>query len=725
MAIDILKLIESETQIPYKKIENTVQLLDMGNTVPFIARYRKEVTGELDEVLIREIEEKLQFYRKLEERKKTILNSIDEQGKLTEELKDRIISVSKLTELEDLYLPYRPKRKTRASMAREKGLEPLAMYLLSAPGEGNPEKEAEKYLTEQVLEIKDALQGAMDIVAEIIGEDAEVRKWLRVYTYNNGYLHVKARDPEKDSVYRMYYEDYHEAVNKIVPHRILAVNRGEREEFLNVSLEVNEEAVHNWLYRRFVKEGVSSELLRKAADDAYQRLLAPAIERDVRRQLGERAEIHAINIFAKNLRSLLLQPPVPGKTMLGVDPAYRTGCKWAVVDKTGKLLEIGVVYPTPPQKKIEEANKEFSRLVEQYHIDAIVIGNGTASRETEQFVAEFIGDYGKKELAYTFTSEAGASVYSASPLAAREFPDLDLTQRSAVSIARRVQDPLAELVKIPPQAAGVGQYQHDISEKKLEEKLSSVVESVVNYVGVDVNTASASLLSYIAGINNSVAANIVKYREEIGEFKDRQELKKVAKLGPKTFEQCAGFLRISGGKNLLDTSSIHPESYKLTARLLEKEGLKINDLASLEFKELIRSLSKRPEEIESIAAEIDAGLPTLKDIVENLLKPGRDPREDIPPVIFRRDILGIEDLKTGMQITGTVRNVIDFGAFVDIGVKQDGLIHISELTDKFVKHPLDVVSIGDVVNVQILSVDKERGRIALSMKNVSQKEITS
>lgn len=717
MALDILKIIADETKIPEHKVRNTVELLDGGNTVPFIARYRKEVTGELDENQIREIEEKLKFRRNLEQRKTDIIRLIDEQGKLTGELREKIIQAVKPVELEDLYLPFRQKRKTRAGTAREKGLEPLANYLLSFPREGEPEKEGEKYISEHVPDAAAALQGAMDIVAEMVSEDIEVRRWVRDYTWRQGSLAVKARDPEKDSVYRMYYENYREPLNKMPSHRVLAVNRGEREAFLSVSLELDEEFVLNWLHQRFVGVGLTCEYVRKAVTDGYRRLVAPAIERELRSRLTERSEAHGITIFAKNLKSLLLQQPVAGKTVLGVDPAYRTGCKWAVIDPTGKLLEVGVVYPTPPHKKIVEAEQEFSRIVAEYGVQAIVIGNGTGSRETEQFVADLIKKLEKKNLSYTIVSEAGASVYSASPLAAKEFPDLDVAERSAVSIGRRVQDPLAELVKIPPKSVGVGQYQHDLPEKQLSEQLGKVVESAVNFVGVDLNTASAPLLSYVSGINSTVAGNIVSYRENSGEFINRSQLKQVPKLGPKTFEQCAGFLRIRSGDNPLDATAIHPESYRITVELIEDLGLKILDAGSKEFSQRLSRIKESSQELMETAQRLGAGVPTLKDIIDNLLRPGRDPREELPPPIFRTDVLTLNDLSPGMVLKGTVRNVTDFGAFVDIGVKGDGLVHISQMAEEFVRHPMDVVSVGEVVTVRILSVDKERGRVSLSMKN--------
>jgi len=709
--------VAGELGLPEKSVENTVKLLDDGNTVPFIARYRKEMTGELDETQIRRIEEQVGYYRNLEQRKEEVIRLIDEQGKLTEEIKEQINQALKLSEVEDIYRPFRPKRKTRGSIARERGLEPLAGYLLSFPAEGSPEIEAAKYLSEEVPSVEEALQGAMDIIAEDIADDPKVRGWVRDYTRKNGYLVTKAKDPDQDSVYRMYY-DFKEPVAKVPSHRVLAINRGEREEFLQVSVDVETEPVISWLNRNYAKEeAVTTDLVKKALADAYKRLIAPAVERDLRGELTEMAHEQAIKVFSKNLRNLLLQPPVRGKMVMGVDPAYRTGCKWAVVDQTGKLLEVGVVYPTPPQQKIEEAEQEFTRVIKQYKIDVIAIGNGTASRETELFVAGLIHKLNKTglNLAYVIVSEAGASVYSASKLAIKEFPDLDVSQRSAVSIARRLQDPLAELVKIEPKAIGVGQYQHDIPAKQLNESLAKVVESAVNYVGVDLNTASAPLLSYVSGINATVAENIVHYREENGAFRIRNQLTDVPRLGPKAFEQCAGFLRINDGDNLLDSTPIHPESYELTYQLLDLLGVSLDEVGTDALRSKLSGL-----DVEKTAEKLGAGVPTLRDIIEALLRPGRDPRDDLPQPVFRTDVLSIEDLKPGMQLKGVVRNVVDFGAFVDIGVKNDGLVHISELSEKYIRNPLDVVAVGDVVTVRVLSVDVEKGRIALSMKGIPQ-----
>lgn len=710
---DILQMVSRETGLPRRKVENTVALL-AENTVPFIARYRKEVTGELDEVQIRQIEELYNYYRNLENRKAEVIRLVGEQGKLTGELQSKIAGATKPSEVEDLYLPYRPKRKTRASVAREKGLEPLAGYLLSFPATGDPEKEAAAYISGAVPTADDALQGAMDIVAETVADNAGVRGWVREYTRGRGVLVSRGRNPEADSVYRGYY-DYREPVSRIVPHRVLAINRGEREEMLTVSIEVDPEPIVEKINGLVNKSSVTSGLVKKAVQDAYKRLIAPAVERDVRGGLTEKAEAQAVRVFSKNLRGLLMQKPVQGKVILGIDPAFRTGCKLAVVDSTGRLLETGIIYPTPPQKKVDEAGAALSRLVDRHGINSIVIGNGTASRETEQFVAEFIKAKGRPGLSYTIVSEAGASVYSASETAKKEFPSLDVTERGAVSIARRVQDPLAELVKIDPWAVGIGQYQHDLQPKLLREKLSETVESVVNSVGVEANTASAPLLSYVAGINKSIAENIIKYREEIGRFTDRRQLSKVPRLGPKTFEQSAGFIRVAGGANPLDSSGIHPESYGLAKKLLEFIGAGVDEIGLPSIRGKLARINA-----EEVAELFGAGAPTLRDIIDNLVRPGRDPREDLPPPVFRTDVLSIEDLKPGMELTGTVRNVVDFGAFVDIGIKNDGLVHVSEMSDLRVHHPTDIVSVGDTLKVRVLSVDAHRGRVALSMKGLDR-----
>ncbi|MEA4926232.1 MAG: Tex family protein [Syntrophomonadaceae bacterium] len=708
---ETINQISVETKIPISKINAAVQLLDDGNTVPFIARYRKEATGGLDETQIRLVEERLKYYRSLNQRKEEVIRLIDEQGKLTDELVQQINQASKLVELDDIYLPFRQKRKTRASTARERGLQPLAEYLLACPAEGNPEQEAGQYVSDQIPDAAAALKGAMDIIAEQVSEDAAARGWIRQYTRRHGIISVTAKDTAMESPYRMYY-DYQEPVSKIPPHRILAVNRGEREEILKVAIPIEPEKILNFLVRPRVKPGAAAEYVTAAIQDSYARLIKPSIERDIRNELSELAEEHAINIFARNLSSLLLQPPVKGQIILGLDPAYRTGCKWTVVDDTGKMLEVGVVYPTPPQRKIAEAEAVLVDRIEKYGVTSIAIGNGTASRETEQFAAAMIKNH-NLNIPYTIVSEAGASVYSASKLAAQEFPGLDVSERSAVSIARRVQDPLAELVKIEPKAIGVGQYQHDLSPRKLDENLTAVVESAVNKVGVELNTASASLLTYVSGLSSSVANNIVSYRNTNGKFKSRRELLKVAKLGPKSFEQSAGFLRIRGAGNPLDDTAIHPESYDLALQILALGQADLAEIGHPSLKEKLSALN-----LAELSRNLGVGEVTLKDVIDCLLKPHRDPREELPPLVFRTDVMGLEDLHEGMVLTGTVRNVVDFGAFVDIGVKNDGLVHRSEMAERYIKHPMEIVSIGDVVSVRVLAVDRERGKVSLSMKSV-------
>lgn len=705
--------IAKELNIGLKQVRTTVGLLDEGNTIPFIARYRKEMTGELDENVLRNIEERLAYLRNLAERKKDVIRNIDEQGKLTKELHEQIISAVKLQEVEDLYRPFKQKRKTRASVAKEKGLEPLANWILEQQRQGDPQTEAANYIdTEKGVEsAEQALQGAMDIIAENIADDPAIRSWIRQYTASQGVLVSEAKDAEQESVYENYYS-YREPVHKMPPHRILAINRGERENILKVGIEVVTDKIHAYIARKVIK-GPSpvKELLEAVTEDAYKRLIAPSVEREVRGEMTEKGENQAISIFSGNLRSLLLQPPVKGRCVLGVDPAYRTGCKLAVVDETGKLLEVAVTYPTPPNNKKREAAAKFKELIAKYGIQLIVIGNGTGSRETEQFTAEVIAEIGDPELAYLIVNEAGASVYSASKLAQEEFPDLDVAERSAASIARRVQDPLAELVKIDPKAIGVGQYQHDVSQKHLEESLKAVVESAVNHVGVDVNTASPSLLSYVAGVNATIAKNIVKYREENGKFTNRKQLQKVPRLGAKSYEQCIGFLRIPGGENTLDRTPIHPESYPVVDRLFRELSLDVNQLGSKEVASQLEA-----QNAEELAVKLNVGVPTLRDILESLQRPGRDPREELPLPIFRTDVLKIEDLVPGMEMQGTVRNVIDFGAFVDIGIKNDGLVHISQLSSSFVKHPMDVVSVGDNVTVWVMGVDLKKGRVSLTMR---------
>ncbi|MGN8228009.1 Tex family protein [Paenibacillus polymyxa] len=709
----IVKQVARELSLALKQIRTTISLLDEGNTIPFIARYRKEMTGELDENQLREIEDRVVYLRNLEDRKVEVIRIIDEQGKLTEDLQAAITSAVKLQEVEDLYRPYRQKRKTRASVAKERGLEPLSIWIWSQPKQGDALKEAESYVNAElgVDSAETAIQGALDILAENIADDAAIRQWVRRYTLDHGMLTSEAKDAEQESVYENYYS-YRELAKKMPPHRILAINRGEREGILKVGLEVVPDSIYNYVAGQVIKgSSVVEELLRSVIEDAYKRLIAPSIEREVRAEMTEKGEQQAISIFAGNLRSLLLQAPIKGRRVLGVDPAYRTGCKLAVVDDTGKLLEVAVTYPTPPNNKKREAAEKFKQLIAQYGIELIVIGNGTASRETEQFVAEVIADIGDSSLAYLIVNEAGASVYSASKLAQEEFPDLDVAERSAASIARRVQDPLAELVKIEPKAIGVGQYQHDVSQKHLDESLKDVVESAVNHVGVDVNTASSALLSYVAGINATIAKNIVKYREENGKFSNRRQLQKVPRLGAKTYEQSVGFIRIPGGENPLDRTPIHPESYAVVDRLLAELNISAHDLGT---KTAMEALSV--SNIDELAAKLEVGVPTLKDILDSLQRPGRDPRDELPLPVFRKDVLKIEDLAPGMELQGTVRNVIDFGAFVDIGIKSDGLVHISQLRSGFVKHPMDVVSVGDNVTVWVLNVDLKKGRVGLTMK---------
>ncbi len=709
----MIKQIAGELGLGLGQVRTVAGLLDDGNTIPFIARYRKEMTGELDEVQLRAIDDRRTYLKGLEDRKGEVIRLIDEQGKLTPELQAAIEKAIKLQEVEDLYRPYRQKRKTRASVAKERGLEPLALWLLSQPRQGDLRAEAAKYINSEkgVETAEDAIQGASDIVAEGLADDAAIRRWVRKFTWDQGVLISKAKNAEAESVYEMYYQ-YSEPVRRLPPHRVLAINRGEREEFLSVSIDVPTDRIVDEINRRTIKGGgPARDTLAAAAEDAYKRLISPSIERELRGELTEKAEEHAIGIFSENLRNLLLQPPVKGRVVLGVDPAYRTGCKLAVVDDTGKLLEVAVTYPTPPHNKKAEAEVVFRRMIDQYGVGLIVIGNGTGSRETEQFVVGIIKALPERDLQYLIVNEAGASVYSASKLAAEEFPDLDVSERSAVSIARRLQDPLAELVKIEPKAIGVGQYQHDVTQKRLDESLTGVVESAVNHVGVDVNTASPSLLSYVSGINATMARNIVKLREEKGKFTDRAQIQKVPRLGAKTFEQCAGFLRISDGGNPLDRTPIHPESYDVVGKLFKELGLKLADIGTEPLKAKLGEVR-----LEDVAERLGVGLPTLRDIVDSLQRPGRDPRNELPPPIFHTDVLDIEDLKPSMELQGTVRNVVDFGAFVDIGIKNDGLVHISQISNKFVKHPTEVVAVGDTVTVWVLGVDLKKGRVSLTMR---------
>lgn len=711
---ELLSIVAKELKLRTQQVQNVIKLTEEGNTIPFIARYRKEQTGALDEVQIRDILDRWNYLVNLEERKAEVLKLIEEQGKLTDELRWKIEAATKLQEVEDLYRPYKQKRRTRASIAKEKGLEPLAEWMLTLPVTGKLADEAEKYINEEfkVLSIEDAISGAKDIIAEFVSDQADVRKWIRAETMKNGIIHSSVKDEEKDEkrVYEIYY-DYQEPVSKIVPHRILALNRGEKEEVLKVSIEADTEKIIAYLEKNFASKGhpeIRREVL-SAIEDGYKRLIQPSIEREIRNELTEKAEEQAIHIFAENLRNLLLQPPLKGKVVLGVDPAYRTGCKLAVVDETGKLLHVDVIYPHPPKPKREEAEKIVLDILEKYKVEMIAIGNGTASRETEEFIAEVIKKV-ESNIYYLIVNEAGASVYSASDLAREEFPDLQVEERSAVSIARRLQDPLAELVKIDPKSVGVGQYQHDVSQKKLQESLTFVVETVVNQVGVNVNTASPSLLQYVSGLSKSVANNIVKYREENGKFTNRNELKAIPRLGAKTYEQCIGFLRIIDGEEPLDRTNIHPENYPAAKKLLKTLGLSPEDIGSDIAIERIKSA-----DVKQLAETLDIGEFTLKDILDSFMRPERDPRDELPKPLLRKDVLQMEDLKPGMELEGTVRNVVDFGAFVDIGVKQDGLVHISKMSKRFVKHPLDIVSVGDIVTVWVEQVDVNKGRISLSM----------
>ncbi len=716
MSIDkITKTLIDEFSLKEFQAVNTIKLIDEGNTIPFIARYRKEATGELSDEILRNFYDRLCYLRSIEEKKADVIRLIDEQGLLTPEIEQAVNNAKTITEIDDIYRPFRPKRRTRATIAKEKGLEPLAEIILSEDGT-NPETAALDFInTEKGVEtVEDAISGAMDIIAEQVSDNAEFRKELREKTYKTGTIATKASKDE-DSVYSMYY-DFLEPVSKIANHRILAINRGEKEDFLGVKLEVDEDTMTQYLKNEMVtKKSPAASYIEAACCDAYKRLIAPSIETEVRNILTDRAGEAAITVFSKNLNGLLLQPPIKNKTVLGLDPGYRTGCKVAVVDETGKVLDTSVVYCTLENHDKEKAKKILKGFIEKYDVDLISIGNGTASKETEMLVADLIKDLPKK-VYYMITNEAGASVYSASKLATEEFPEFDVSLRSAVSIARRLQDPLAELVKIDPKAIGVGQYQHDMNQKRLGEALTGVVEDCVNNVGVDLNTASPSLLSYISGINMTVAKNIALYREENGKFKNRKELLKVSKLGKKAFEQCAGFLRISDGDNIFDNTSVHPESYDAALNLIEILGYELADVANGEISDIKERLSSK--NITNIAQELGIGVPTLKDICDSLLKKGRDPREELPKPVLMSDVMDINDLKPDMIMTGTVRNVIDFGAFVDIGVHQDGLVHISQICDRYIKHPTEVLSVGDIVKVKILDVDTKKNRISLSMRNL-------
>ena len=718
--LNINEMLAKEFSLRQEQIDNTVSLIDDGKTIPFIARYRKEMTGSLDDQLLREISDRLNYLRNLEKRKEEITSSITEQGKMTDEIAAAIEKAVTLVEVEDIYRPYKQKRKTRGSVARAKGLEPLAEILLNQDETTVPENEAEAFLVHSeeadntVATVQDALQGAMDIIAEDVSDNAALRKYIREMFMQIGKIRSKAVDDEAETVYKNYY-DYNESVSKIAGHRVLALDRGEKEDALRVSVDITEGAGERACCQKYVKnDSACGQLVKTACEDSYKRLIYPSIEREIRSELTAKACEGAIKVFGDNLKQLLMQPPIKNSVTLGLDPAYRTGCKIAVVDATGKVLDTTVVYPTPPQNKTAEAKAKLSALIKKHGVTTISIGNGTASRESEAFVAELLKEIPQK-VSYMVVSEAGASVYSASKLAAEEFPEYDVSLRSAVSIARRLQDPLAELVKIDPKAIGVGQYQHDMPKNRMDETLSGVVEDCVNNVGVDLNTASHSLLSYISGINSAVAKNIVKYREENGAFTDRKQLLKVSKLGAKAYEQCAGFLRVRDGKNPLDNTSVHPESYNAAKALLEKCGYTLSDINSGTLAELTEKTEKTG--LVKLADEIGVGVPTLKDIVKELQKPGRDPRDELPKPLMRSgDVMELKDLTAGMELMGTVRNVIDFGAFVDIGVHEDGLVHISQMTNRFIKHPMEVVKVGDIVKVRVLDVDVKRKRISLTMK---------
>ena len=712
--MDIIKVLQEELSVGRGQVEAAVRLIDEGNTIPFIARYRKEATGSLSDEVLRNLDERLKYLRNLEERKEQVLSSIREQEKLTPQLEKAIGEAAALVEVEDLYRPYKPKRRTRAIIAKEKGLEPLA-DIISLQMVNHPlEEEAEPYVSEEkgVSSVQEAIDGARDILAERIADQAEYRAHIRELTMKQGSIQSQAKDGESSSVYEMYYQ-YEEPVKKVLGHRILAINRGEKEKFLTVKITAPDQEILRYLEGRVIRKNnpYTASVLKEAVEDSYGRLIAPAIEREIRSYLTEKAEEGAVRVLGKNLEQLLMQPPIVGHVVLGWDPAFRTGCKLAVVDETGKVLDTVVIYPTAPQNKVEESKAVLKRLIQKYNVSLISVGNGTASRESEQIIVELLKEI-PQNVQYIIVNEAGASVYSASKLATEEFPEFDVGQRSAVSIARRLQDPLSELVKIDPKSIGVGQYQHDMNQKHLSEALEGVVEDCVNKVGVDLNTASASLLEYISGINKTIAKNIVAYREENGAFTERKQLLKVAKLGPKAFEQCAGFMRIQNGKNPLDGTSVHPESYEAAKKLLKQLGYSPEELAGGGLKDI----SRKVNDYAALSAQLGIGEITLRDIVKELEKPGRDPRDEMPRPVLRTDVLEMKDLKPGMILKGTVRNVIDFGAFVDIGVHQDGLVHISQMSEKFIRHPLEAVSVGDIVEVKVLSVDVEKKRIGLTMK---------
>lgn len=720
----IVEIIAQELQIKQSQVESTIKLIDEGNTIPFIARYRKEATGGLSDEILRNLGERLTYLRNLESRKEEVIKSIDSQGKLTQEIIKDLENCITLAEVEDIYRPYKQKKRTRATIAKEKGLESLADTIIKQDESIDINKYAEGFINaeKEVNSVEDAINGALDIIAENISDNPEYRKKIKKICYREGIINTKSAKDEKSN-YEMYY-DFQEKVNRIPSHRILAINRGEKEEFLKVKIDKPEEKILELIQNDIIKNNKSqyAELLNNCIQDSFTRLIEPSIDREIRADLTEKAEEQAISVFGKNAKQLLLISPIKGKTVIGFDPAYRTGCKIAVIDETGKVLDYTTIYPTEPQNDIMGAKKELIRLILKDNVDMFAIGNGTASRESEQFVAELIQEIKEKynkELVYVIVSEAGASVYSASKLATEEYPDINVSIRGAISISRRLQDPLAELVKIDPKAIGVGQYQHDVNQKKLGESLTGVVEDAVNSVGVDVNTATPSLLSYVAGVSQTVAKNIVKYREENGKFKERKELLKVPKIGKASYEQCAGFIRIPDGKNPLEITGVHPESYKIAENMLDKLGFKVKDLADKDkFKQIKEKLStiNNDKEIKNMAKELEVGEPTLKDIIIELMKPGRDPREEMPKPVLRSDVLKFEDLSIGMILTGTIRNVTDFGAFVDIGVKHDGLVHISEMSDKFVKNPSEIVSVGDVVKAKVIDIDKERQKVKLSMK---------
>ncbi|HJC42879.1 MAG TPA: RNA-binding transcriptional accessory protein [Candidatus Mediterraneibacter gallistercoris] len=717
--MDINQKLTEELGVKRWQVDAAVKLIDEGNTIPFISRYRKEVTGSLNDEQLRKLHERLVYLRNLEEKKEQVISSIEEQGKMTEELRRQIMAAETQVTVEDLYRPYRPKRRTRATIAKEKGLEPLAAYIMLQNAKEPLENTAQQYVSEEkgVKSAADAIAGAEDIIAESISDNADYRSWIRKTTMKKGKVTSAAKDPEAESVYEMYYE-FEEPVSKLAGHRILALNRGEKEKFLTVKVEAPEEDILRYLEKKIIHKDnpYTAPVLKETVEDSYHRLIAPAIEREIRNELTEKAEDGAIEVFGKNLHQLLMQPPIAGKVVLGWDPAFRTGCKLAVVDPTGKVIGTTVIYPTAPTtpQKIKASKDLLKKIIPKYHISLISLGNGTASRESEQFIVELLKEIPEEKVQYVIVNEAGASVYSASKLASEEFPNFDVGQRSAASIARRLQDPLAELVKIDPKSIGVGQYQHDMNQKKLGESLSGVVEDCVNKVGVDLNTASAPLLSYISGISSTIAKNIVAYREENGRFTDRRELLKVPKLGPKAYEQCAGFMRIQGGKNPLDMTGVHPESYDAAEKLLKKQGFTPEDIAGHH----LNGLSLTIRDYKKLSEELGIGEITLRDIVKELEKPARDPRDEMPKPILRTDVLEMKDLKEGMVLKGTVRNVIDFGVFVDIGVHQDGLVHISQITDRYIKHPLEVVSVGDIVDVKVMSVDLKKKRIQLTMRGI-------